>query len=67
MGLDHLKDISAIIDDLDAMGRLIRIKSEVDINLDLAGIAAEFKRAAMKKMSLDGLEIVTPKIVAPKG
>ena len=67
MGLDHLKDISAIIDDLDAMGRLIRIKSEVDINLDLAGIASEFERAAMKKMSLDGLEIVTPKIVAPKG
>ena len=37
MGLEHLKDIGAIIDDLDA-GRLIRIKSEVDINLDLAEI-----------------------------
>ena len=44
MGLEHLKDIGAIIDDLDAMGRLVRIKSEVDINLDLAGIAAEFER-----------------------
>ena len=44
MGLEHLKDISAIIDDLDAMGRLIRVKTEVDLNLDLAGIAAEFER-----------------------
>ena len=44
MGLEHLKDIGAIIDDLDAMGRLVRIKSEVDLNLDLAGIAAEFER-----------------------
>ena len=42
--MSGLKDIGAIIDDLDAMGRLVRIKSEVDINLDLAGIAAEFER-----------------------
>ena len=67
MGLEHLKDISAIIDDLDAMGRLIRVKTEVDLNLDLAGIAAEFERASIKKMLLDGLDIVTPDISVPKG
>ena len=44
MGFEHLKDIAAIIDDLDAMGRLVRVKSEVDLNLDLTGIAAEFER-----------------------
>jgi 2,5-furandicarboxylate decarboxylase 1 len=44
MGMERLKDIGAIIGDLDAMGRLVRIKTEVDINLDLAGIAAEFER-----------------------
>ena len=44
MGQQHLKDIAAIIDDLDFQGRLVRIRSEVDLNLDLAGIAAEFER-----------------------
>jgi len=44
MGQSHLKDIAAIIDDLEAMGRLVRVKSEVDLNYDLTGIAAEFER-----------------------
>ncbi len=43
MGLQHLSDLSAIIDDLDAMGRLARVRSEVDLNHDLAGIAAELE------------------------
>jgi len=44
MGQSHLKDIATIIDDLEAMGRLVRVKSEVDLNYDLTGIAAEFER-----------------------
>jgi len=43
MGQQHLSDLSAIIDDLDAMGRLARVWSEVDLKHDLAGIAAELE------------------------
>ncbi len=43
MGLEHLSDLAAIIDDLDALGRLVRIRSEVDPAHDLAGIATEFE------------------------
>jgi UbiD family decarboxylase len=43
MGLQHLSDLSAIIEDLDAMGRLARVRSEVDPEYDLAGIAAKFE------------------------
>ncbi len=39
----HIGDLAAIIDDLEAMGRLARIRSEVDPVHDLAGIAAEFE------------------------
>ena len=40
---NHLSDLHRIIDDLDALGRLVRITSEVDPHLDLAGIAAKFE------------------------
>lgn len=43
MGVAHLADLALIIDDLDAMGRLARIRSEVDPEHDLAGIAATFE------------------------
>ena len=43
MGTEHIRDLSEIIDDLDARGRLARIESEVDPVHDLAGIAAEFE------------------------
>jgi len=36
----HLHDLAEIIDDLDAQGRLIRVRSEVDPVHDLAAIAA---------------------------
>ncbi len=39
----HLADLSAIIKDLDKRGRLVRVRSEVDLKHDLAGIAAEFE------------------------
>ena len=41
--MQHLADLGAIIDDLEAMGRLVRIRSEVDPEYDLAGIAAKFE------------------------
>lgn len=43
MGAEHLADLAAIIDDLDAMGRLARVRSEVDPEHDLIGIAAELE------------------------
>ena len=43
MAGNHLSDLAAIIEELDRLGRLIRVKSEVDPELDLAGIAAEFE------------------------
>lgn len=41
--MQHLADLGAIIDDLEAMGRLVRVRSEVDPEYDLAGIAARFE------------------------
>ncbi len=43
MSMKHLGDLAAIIDDLDAMGRLVRVRSEVDPDKDLAGIAFRFE------------------------
>ncbi len=43
MAKSHISDLAAIIDDLDAMGRLVRVRSEVDLNHDLAGIAARLE------------------------
>ena len=43
MAANRLHDLALIIDDLDAMGRLVRVRSEVDPVHDLAGIAAEFE------------------------
>ena len=43
MTLGHIADLAAIIDDLDAMGRLVRVRSEVDPEYELAGIAAKFE------------------------
>ena len=40
---NHLSDLETIIAELDRLGRLVRIHSEVDPNLDLAGIAAKFE------------------------
>ncbi len=45
MGVAHLKDLAAIVDDLDEMGRLARVKSEVDLVHELAGISKEFERS----------------------
>ncbi len=39
----HIKDLRAIIDRLDERGRLVRVRSEVDPEHDLAGIAARFE------------------------
>ena len=43
MATNHLSDLRSIIDDLDAMGRLIRVTSEVDPQFELAGIAARLE------------------------
>ncbi len=43
MAANHVHDLALIIEDLEAMGRLTRVKSEVDPNLDLAGIAAKLE------------------------
>jgi 2,5-furandicarboxylate decarboxylase 1 len=43
MAGNHLSDLAAIIEDLDAMGRLVRVRSEVDPAFDLAGIAARLE------------------------
>ena len=43
MAANRLHDLALIIEDLDAMGRLVRIRSEVDPHHDLAGIAAELE------------------------
>ena len=41
--LEHLADLASIITELERLGRLIRIKSEVDPRHDLAGLAARFE------------------------
>lgn len=38
-----IHDLQAIIDDLDGMGRLARVKGQVHLRYDLAGIAATFE------------------------
>lgn len=43
MAANHLSDLRLIIDDLDRMGRIARVKSTVDLNLELAGIAAKLE------------------------
>jgi 2,5-furandicarboxylate decarboxylase 1 len=43
---NHLSDLATIIDELDRLGRLIKVKSEVDPVLDLAGVAARFEGGA---------------------
>src|SRR5690606_29650583 len=43
MAANRIHDLALIIEDLDAMGRLIRVRSEVDPAYELAGIAAEFE------------------------
>jgi len=43
MAANHVHDLALIVEDLEKMGRLTRIKSEVDPNLDLAGIAAKLE------------------------
>ncbi len=43
MGENHLSDLGRIIEDLDAMGRIARVTSEVDLQHDLAGIAARLE------------------------
>ena len=42
-GPNHLSDLQTIVEDLDAMGRLVRVSSEVDPELELAGIAARLE------------------------
>ena len=43
MAGNRLSDLATIVDDLDAMGRLIRVSSEVDPHLELAAIAARYE------------------------
>ena len=43
MAGNRLSDFATIVEDLDAMGRLIRVRSEVDPHLELAAIAARFE------------------------
>ncbi|MBI3512827.1 MAG: UbiD family decarboxylase [Proteobacteria bacterium] len=43
MAAAAIHDLAAIIDELDARGRLVRVRSEVDPTFDLAGLAAEFE------------------------
>lgn len=43
MAKSHISDLATIIGDLDAMGRLARVRSEVDLKHDLAGIAAKLE------------------------
>ena len=40
---NRLGDFASIVEDLDATGRLIRVRSEVDPHLELAAIAARFE------------------------
>ena len=43
MAGNRLGDLASIVEDLDAMGRLVRVRSEVDPHLELAGVAARFE------------------------
>ena len=43
MAAGHIHDLALIIDDLEAMGRLARVRTEVDPAYDLAGLAFELE------------------------
>ena len=43
MAGNTIGDLATIIEALDRLGRLIRVKSEVNPRLDLAGVAARFE------------------------
>ena len=43
MGASLIHDLALIVDKLDDLGRLIRVRSEIDPRHDLAGLAAEFE------------------------
>ena len=43
MPANHLADLTTIIDDLDSAGRIAHVTSEVDLNLHLAGVAAQLE------------------------
>ncbi|HKO10109.1 MAG TPA: UbiD family decarboxylase, partial [Alphaproteobacteria bacterium] len=43
MARSHISDLATIIEDLEALGRLVRIRSEVDLKHDLAGLAAKLE------------------------
>ncbi len=43
MTANHIHDLQAVIDHLEAMGRLIRVKGQVHLRFDLAGIAAKYE------------------------
>ncbi len=43
MASSPIADLATIIEDLDAKGRLLRVRSEVDLRHDLAGIAARLE------------------------
>ena len=40
---NRLSDLASIVEDLDAAGRLVRVRSEVDPHLELAAVAARFE------------------------
>jgi 2,5-furandicarboxylate decarboxylase 1 len=46
MAGSHLHDLAAVIEDLDRKGWLARVRSEVDLQHELAGIAAGLERGA---------------------
>lgn len=50
MAGNHLADLTTIIDDLDAAGKLAHVNSEVDLHHDLAGIAAQLEGQARAVM-----------------
>ena len=62
MGMKHLGDLAEIIDDLHAMGRLVRVRSEVDLDKDLAGIAAKIEGGPRAKL-FDNVKGAGPTLV----
>ncbi len=43
MSASRIADLATIIEDLEGMGRLVRVRSEVDLHLELAAIAARLE------------------------
>ena len=43
MPVNHLADLTTIIEDLDSAGRISHVTSEVELDLHLAGIAARLE------------------------